>query len=242
MEKYLKIVLAALVVGFIALAIWAFSQSNNKDGKVDYTSYNAYGIIEGDENNGNIGDQVRGKKDSKIVVLEYSDFECPGCAGAQNRINKIYDKYKDKVAFVSRSLKVHDHAMIAAQAATSASLQGKYWEMADKLFENQAEWSDETLTDEDRVNMFQDYFRAIAPDGNIEAFKRNINSKKVIKKVNFSVCNPGAVLPHGMMSVVPFNVMGSDLNVQDKDARWWSAPYEYNNKFNSKVDEALKNS
>lgn len=52
-----------------------------------------------------------------------------------------------------------------------------------------------------------------------------------IGTTNFSVCNPGAVLPHGMMSVVPFNVMGSDLNEQDKDARWWSAPYEYANKY-----------
>lgn len=33
------------------------------------------------------------------------------------------------------------------------------------------------------------------------------------------------------MSVVPFNVMGSDENLYDKDARWWSAPYEYRNKF-----------
>ena len=52
-----------------------------------------------------------------------------------------------------------------------------------------------------------------------------------IGTTNFSVCNPGAVLPQGMMSVVPFNVMGSDLNPNDKDARWWSAPYEYHNKF-----------
>lgn len=52
-----------------------------------------------------------------------------------------------------------------------------------------------------------------------------------IGTTNFSVCNPGAVLPHGLMSVVPFNVMGSDLNQYDKDGRWWSAPYEYNNKF-----------
>lgn len=52
-----------------------------------------------------------------------------------------------------------------------------------------------------------------------------------IGTTNFSVCNPGAVLPHGMMSAVPFNVMGSDLNENDKDARWWSAPYEYNNKY-----------
>lgn len=48
---------------------------------------------------------------------------------------------------------------------------------------------------------------------------------------NFGTCNPGAVCPSGMMSVVPFNVMGSDLNVFDKDARWWSTPYEQTNSF-----------
>lgn len=48
---------------------------------------------------------------------------------------------------------------------------------------------------------------------------------------NFGTTNPGAVVPNGMMSVVPFNVMGSDTNVFDKDARWWSTPYEYHNKF-----------
>lgn len=53
----------------------------------------------------------------------------------------------------------------------------------------------------------------------------------MIGTTNFSVCNPGAVLPHGLMSVVPFNVMGSDLNMFDKDQRWWSAPYEQNNKY-----------
>ncbi len=42
---------------------------------------------------------------------------------------------------------------------------------------------------------------------------------------------PAPSRPHGMMSVVPFNVMGSDENVYDKDARWWSTPYEYHNKF-----------
>ena len=52
-----------------------------------------------------------------------------------------------------------------------------------------------------------------------------------IGTTNFGTTNPGAVTPNGMMSAVPFNVMGSDLNVFDKDSRWWSAPYEYNNKF-----------
>lgn len=52
-----------------------------------------------------------------------------------------------------------------------------------------------------------------------------------IGTTNFGTCNPGAVVPHGMMTVAPFNVMGSDENLYDKDARWWSSPYEYHNKF-----------
>ena len=52
-----------------------------------------------------------------------------------------------------------------------------------------------------------------------------------IGTTNFGACNPGAVTPGGMMSVVPFNVMGSPENRFDKDARWWSAPYEDTNCF-----------
>ena len=52
-----------------------------------------------------------------------------------------------------------------------------------------------------------------------------------IGTTNFGTCNPGAVCPAGLMSVVPFNVMGSDLNNFDKDARWWSTPYEETNSF-----------
>lgn len=52
-----------------------------------------------------------------------------------------------------------------------------------------------------------------------------------IGTTNFGTCHPGAVAPNGMMSVVPFNVMGSDTNKYDKDSRWWSTPYEFHNKF-----------
>ena len=48
---------------------------------------------------------------------------------------------------------------------------------------------------------------------------------------NFGACNPGAVVPGGMMSVTPFNVMGSQLNTWDKDSRWWSTPYVAENSF-----------
>ena len=48
---------------------------------------------------------------------------------------------------------------------------------------------------------------------------------------NYGTTNPGAICPQGMMSVVPFNVMGSDLNRFDKDKQWWSTPYSADNKF-----------
>jgi predicted alpha-1,2-mannosidase len=52
-----------------------------------------------------------------------------------------------------------------------------------------------------------------------------------IGTTNFGTTHPGAVCPSGMMSVVPFNVMGSSDNKYDKDARWWSTPYEYHNTY-----------
>lgn len=52
-----------------------------------------------------------------------------------------------------------------------------------------------------------------------------------IGTTNFGTCNPGAVCPNGLMSVVPFNVMGSEDNTYDKDSRWWSTPYDYTNSY-----------
>jgi len=52
-----------------------------------------------------------------------------------------------------------------------------------------------------------------------------------IGTTHYGTCNPGAVLPHGMMSCTPFNVTGSELNRVDKDTRWWSTPYEHDNVF-----------
>lgn len=52
-----------------------------------------------------------------------------------------------------------------------------------------------------------------------------------IGTTNFGTTNPGAVTPNGLMSVAPFNVMGSDINRYDKDNRWWSAPYDNTNSY-----------
>lgn len=48
---------------------------------------------------------------------------------------------------------------------------------------------------------------------------------------NYGACNPGALVPNGLMSVSPFNVTGSPLNRFDKDERWWSTPYDATNSY-----------
>ena len=48
---------------------------------------------------------------------------------------------------------------------------------------------------------------------------------------NYGTTNPGAICPQGMMSVTPFNVMGSKTNKFDKDSQWWSAPYTSDNNY-----------
>ncbi len=66
----------------------------------------------------------------------------------------------------------------------------------------------------------------------------NVSAQELTKLVNpfigttnFGTTNPGAIRPNGMMSVTPFNVMGSDLNRHDKDSQWWSTPYTIVNSY-----------
>ncbi len=65
--------------------------------------------------------------------------------------------------------------------------------------------------------------------GFAQDYTQYVNS--FVGSTNFGTTNPGAVVPQGMVSVVPFNVTGSDINKWDKDARWWSTPYSWDNTF-----------
>jgi protein-disulfide isomerase len=85
-----------------------------------------------------------GPTDPQLSVVEYSDFQCPFCAEYATMLETLREKYGDRVQFVYRfyPLAGHEYASIAAKAAYAASLQGKFWEMHDLLFENQDEWSE----------------------------------------------------------------------------------------------------
>jgi protein-disulfide isomerase len=85
------------------------------------------------------GAAVKGAKQPKVTIIEFSEFQCPYCSRALPTITQILETYKDDVAvaFKHLPLPMHQHADLAAQAAEAAGAQGKFWPMHDKLFANQ---------------------------------------------------------------------------------------------------------
>lgn len=85
-------------------------------------------------------DHIRGDANAQIVLVEYSDFQCPFCSRFHPTMLQVVDAYKGKVAWVYRHFpltSIHQDAQKAAEASECASEQGKFWEMADKMFEAQ---------------------------------------------------------------------------------------------------------
>lgn len=91
-----------------------------------------------------LSDHVKGNLDSEIIVVVYSDFQCPACALYQTMTKQLVEEYGNSIQFVYRNLplkQIHSNAELAARAAEAASQQDKFWEMHDLLFENQSDWS-----------------------------------------------------------------------------------------------------
>lgn len=92
----------------------------------------------------NSDDWIQGNKDSKIVLIEYSDFQCPACASYFPITKKLTEEFSDKIVFVYRHyplVNIHPYAEPMARAAEAAGKQGKFWEMYELIFANQATWS-----------------------------------------------------------------------------------------------------
>lgn len=88
-------------------------------------------------------DIIVGDKNAKVIITEYADFQCPACAAANPFTNQVLDEYKDKVKLVYRFFplrNIHKNALISGQAAYAAWRLGKFSEMKNMLYENQADW------------------------------------------------------------------------------------------------------
>jgi protein-disulfide isomerase len=89
-----------------------------------------------------IGDSpTTGASNRQIVMVAFSDFQCPYCATADKSVKQFMAKHKDKVTLVYKYFpltQIHPEALPAARAAWAANKQGKFWEYHDALYTNQA--------------------------------------------------------------------------------------------------------
>jgi protein-disulfide isomerase len=86
-------------------------------------------------------DHIQGPPGAPATLVEYGDYECPYCGAAYPIIKDIQARLGDRLRFVFRNFPIttsHPHSQQAAEAAEAASAQGKFWEMHDILYENQA--------------------------------------------------------------------------------------------------------
>lgn len=183
MNKFTAVAIAIIILCFGGLILW--STNNRRESNIDFGAYDSAKIIEADDNNGNIADHVRGKADSKVIVVEYADLSCPGCASMMPRMSKLYEEYGDRVAFVFRHfpLKGHPNSRSASAAIESAGFQNYYWEMLEALYASRSDWLE--ATGQERTNIYARIFMDIAPQGDEEKFRSDMNDQRIEKKISF---------------------------------------------------------
>jgi cyclophilin family peptidyl-prolyl cis-trans isomerase/protein-disulfide isomerase len=95
-------------------------------------------------------DHIKGASNAPITLMLYTDLQCPFCAQADPIFNAVAKAYPNDVRLVFRHwplTSLHDKAVQAAEAAEAAGRQGKFFEMTEFLFTNQAEWSGKSAAD-----------------------------------------------------------------------------------------------
>ena len=129
----------------------------------------------GDVNNEGIKEMthVKGNPDADVVLVEYSDFQCPACRAMYPVVAGLMEEYGDQIRFEYRHFPIeraHPYAVQAAVAAEAAGQQGKFYEFHDALFENQANWSQSPTPNV----FFQQYAEELELD--MDMFRRHSNA------------------------------------------------------------------
>lgn len=172
-----NIVFIGVVLGTLALIVGGvllFSRGGSQSG----TQVNS-ALLEpaGKQKTGGIvnGAYVAASPDSKVSLVEFGDYECPACGAYNPLVKQVLTQFAGKITFAFKNfpLSQHANAPISSYAAEAAGFQGKFWQMHDKLYENQNEWSTAT----DAKTIFVGYAKDIGI--NVTQFSSDIDSQKV---------------------------------------------------------------
>ncbi|HET6863599.1 MAG TPA: thioredoxin domain-containing protein [Candidatus Saccharimonadales bacterium] len=168
MDKRFLGILAAIIIIFIG--IFAISQhSSNK-------STNSSGASGAQPTN-----HVEGQNKAGVTFVEYGDYECPICEAYYQPLKQAVAPLLDQIHFQFRNLpltSIHPNAFAGARAAEAAALQGKFWQMHDKLYENQNAW----VSSSSPIDLFSQYAQQIGL--NVGQFKADYASSKVNDSIN----------------------------------------------------------
>jgi len=134
---------------------------------------------------------AQGPATAAVTIVEWSDFQCPFCTQAKDLVHQILEAYPKDVRFVFKHypLPFHQQAMPAAKASVAAQKQGKFFEMHDKLFENQRTLSPEK---------YDEFAKALGL--NMEQFKKDFDAPETAAQVTSDMKEAGDVGVRGTPS------------------------------------------
>jgi protein-disulfide isomerase len=163
------IALVALAIGGIAVLSWLSTRSSGRQViEVDPTlpSVEAVGY-------------VMGSPDAPIEVLEFADFECPGCAQfailtGPDVKQRLVETGQIRLRLMDFPLSIHRNAWTASLSAACANEQGKVWEMHDAIFGAQDRWN--TQATNDPLGVMVELARGIGLDA--DQFEECVASRK----------------------------------------------------------------
>ena len=172
------VIIGGVLLIAIGVSVWLFKQSPAAPPNNNLSTKNAdnpKGIPLGAE-----PAHTQGNPAAKVYIEEFGDFQCPPCGALHPEIKKIEAEFGDSIAFTFRNYplsNLHPHAYDAARAAEAAGMQGKYWEMHDKIYDNQSTW---TSAPDPRAE-FENYARLLGL--NVEQFRNDSISPMVSGRV-----------------------------------------------------------
>ncbi|MDP3995589.1 MAG: DsbA family protein, partial [bacterium] len=111
----------------------AYGAQTSGSGGANYDTSGRYDVATDD-------DPSIGPANADVTIVEFSDFECPFCRQSYPIIRSLVQEFKDEVRFVYRDfplVAIHDNAHTAARAGFCADKQDLFWQLHDKLFQNQ---------------------------------------------------------------------------------------------------------
>ncbi|WP_426765530.1 DsbA family protein [Pseudarthrobacter sp. 1G09] len=130
----------------------------------------------------------------KAQLVEFLDFECPACGSIHPVVEELKAEFGDRITFVNRHfpLAAHANSGQAALAAEAASQQGKYQEMANRLFDTQPQWAGQQQS---QAPLFRTYAEELGLD--LAQFDAAVADQETEERVLADIADGEAVGVHG---------------------------------------------